>query len=68
MIELLFVVCLKSAPLDCEERSLLYVETMSPKACLMQAEPELAQWMQTHPKWTISRWKCQSAETSSTDI
>lgn len=61
MIEIVFVACLTATPDVCRERSLTYAETMTPQACLMRAQPQLAVWAETHPKWRIARWKCQSA-------
>ncbi|MFC7703372.1 hypothetical protein ACFQXB_04085 [Plastorhodobacter daqingensis] len=59
MIELVFVVCLSASPQNCEERSLLYSD-MSPAACSMRAQPVLADWINSHPRWTIAGWKCQA--------
>lgn len=59
MIELVFLACLTASPTACEERSMLYTD-ISPRACLMGAQPELAKWVQTHPRWRIAEWKCQS--------
>ncbi len=66
MIELLFVACLSASPSDCEERSLLYTD-MTPMACMMAAQPELAKWAETHPTWTIGRWKCRYVNTAASD-
>ncbi|MEM9577791.1 MAG: hypothetical protein AAF999_12345 [Pseudomonadota bacterium] len=58
MIELLFVACLASAPTDCQEHSLVYVD-ITPMQCLMAAQPELAKWSLTRPDMEILRWRCQ---------
>ena len=57
MIELVFIACLSASPVDCEERSLLYTD-ITPMACLMGAQPELARWAETHPRWRIASWRC----------
>ncbi|MBU2961099.1 hypothetical protein KO516_09765 [Citreicella sp. C3M06] len=59
MIELLFVTCLSMAPDQCQERSLLFTD-MSPMACMMGAQPELAKWSESHPRHIVSGWKCRS--------
>lgn len=59
MIDLVFVVCLRFMPDQCEERVLTYLSNGNPMACLMQAQPELAQWALTHPDYTVSRWSCE---------
>ncbi|QDL93915.1 hypothetical protein FDP22_18725 (plasmid) [Paroceanicella profunda] len=60
MIELIFVACLQSSPSVCEQKAVQYVEPISPLACAMGAQPELAKWVESHPGWSISQWKCQS--------
>jgi hypothetical protein len=62
MIELVFVVCLRTMPHLCEERSLSYVEDISLMNCMMQAQPQLAQWSASNPDLEIARWRCQSAD------
>nr|WP_299846760.1 hypothetical protein [uncultured Roseovarius sp.] len=57
MIELIFLACLGAPPENCEERSLVYTD-VSPVACLMGAQPELARWVSTHPRWRVARWRC----------
>ncbi len=57
MIELVFIACLSGSPEDCETRSLLYTD-ISPMTCLMGAQPELARWVATHPRWQIQSWRC----------
>ncbi|MBK0399874.1 hypothetical protein H0I76_11790 [Limibaculum sp. M0105] len=58
MIELVFVACLLSAPDRCEEKALQFVD-VSHMACLMGAQPQLAEWTESHPKWRIARWSCR---------
>lgn len=58
MIELLFVACLSTAPDQCQERSLLFTD-VSPMTCMMGAQPELAKWTETHPRFRVTGWKCQ---------
>ncbi|ETX28679.1 hypothetical protein [Roseivivax isoporae] len=66
MIELFFVACLGSAPAQCEERSLVYTD-LTPMACMMGAQPELAKWVDTHPRYTIARWQCRWLQTADQD-
>jgi hypothetical protein len=61
MIELLFVVCLKTMPAVCEERSLLSIENASLMGCMMQAQPQLAEWCESHPKHSVVKWSCRRA-------
>ncbi|OIQ28883.1 MAG: hypothetical protein BM562_12035 [Alphaproteobacteria bacterium MedPE-SWcel] len=59
MIELLFVVCLSGQPTACSERSMVFVD-VSPQTCLMGAQPELAKWVNTHPRHEIKSWRCRA--------
>ena len=67
MIELVFTACLVASPAKCEERHLTFAENMSPMQCLMGAQPQLAMWAAAHPKWSVSRFKCQRVRTASRD-
>lgn len=58
MIELVFTACLASSPAVCEERSLTFID-VSPMTCMMGAQPQLAKWVESHPKWKVSGWKCR---------
>ena len=60
MTELLFTVCLAASPSVCEEQSLRYVD-LSPRTCVMAAQPELARWSVEHPGWSVRRWSCRVA-------
>lgn len=62
MIELAFIACLTAAPALCEKKSLLFTE-VTPLTCMMSAQPELARWVDSHPKWRIDRWRCNTAST-----
>ena len=67
MIELVFVACLSTSPDVCRERNLTFMESITPMACLLRAQPELARWTETHPKWRVARWKCQDVSRRSTE-
>ena len=58
MIVLAFVACLNTSPDQCREVNLVFAEEITPMACVMQAQPILAEWATTHPKWRVGRWKC----------
>lgn len=60
MIYLVFVACLANAPDRCAEHSLGYVEPMSPYACALRAQPELAKWAERHPQHVITSWRCEA--------
>jgi hypothetical protein len=58
VIELVFIICLNTAPDVCEERSLVYEAHSGPIYCMMQAQPHLAEWAVQHPAYTVKHWKC----------
>lgn len=62
MIELLVSVCLVDDPARCKEVSLANAdEGMSSMQCMMQAQPQIAQWIDVHPKWQLKSWTCRTA-------
>ena len=61
MIELVFTACLAAAPAECRESSLTFAGDVTPMACLMNAQGELARWGEAHPKWRIACWRCRHA-------
>lgn len=59
MIELAFVVCLRFSPALCEERSIPLLGDVGLMGCMMEAQPQLAAWIQSHPDRQVARWRCQ---------
>lgn len=60
MIELVFFVCLVGASTDCK--------TVTPDfnrdyphvlACMREGMFRATQWQETHPDWTVRRWRCE---------
>jgi hypothetical protein len=63
MMELLLIVCLQVSPDRCEERSIGLYPEMSAMTCLMQAQPQIAAWSQTHPGLRVARFTCRDSAT-----
>jgi len=58
MTELVLIFCLASVPGSCrEERPSL--ERMSLTSCLMHGQQYALEWLANHPKWALSRWRCE---------
>jgi len=56
---LVFVACLIASPVECRQEQMpIEIESASPMACMMQAQPALAKWINSHPKYRISKWQC----------
>lgn len=61
-IQIVLYVCLLSDPSACEERAIpASVEAASIGSCMVWAQPQIAQWSTTHPKYKIVRWKCAAS-------
>lgn len=61
-MELILAVCMLSTPGDCrEERLSVSVEEVAPIQCMIGAQPIIAEWSQSHPKWKVERWRCGPA-------
>ncbi len=59
MMEIAFVVCLSAEPLTCHTEAMQFSD-MSMMACMVCAQPLIAQWADEHPGWQVQRWTCQS--------
>lgn len=59
MIELVFLACLKTNPEICGEKVVKFINAVNPALCFVQAQPELASWVGSHPEQRIAHWKCR---------
>ncbi|PZQ49008.1 MAG: hypothetical protein DI556_12740 [Rhodovulum sulfidophilum] len=59
MIELVFLACLRTAPLDCQEKVVKFMPAANAALCMIQAQPELASWVSSHPERRIAKWGCR---------
>lgn len=59
-MELILSVCLIAAPATCREEAVnLGAEAPPlPMNCMIGAQPVIAEWSQSHPKWRVTRWRC----------
>jgi hypothetical protein len=58
LIELVVTVCAVGLPNQCKDQHLPFSADMSLNQCVMSAQPYIAQWINTHPKWVAVRWRC----------
>lgn len=62
MLELVIVACSVLHGAQCREITLTYsTESVTPLQCLMGAQPVIAEWVWSHPNWTVSKWSCRPA-------
>lgn len=59
MIELIMTVCFISDISKCKDAHLQFAEeNLTPYRCVMDAQIEMAKWIQGHPNWRIAKWGC----------
>ena len=58
LVDLIVFVCALANPAACKEQHLVFDLQGSLNACMMQAQPYLAQWADDHPDVRIMRWRC----------
>ena len=59
MIALVVVYCLKADPAHCIERRDALTSYDSMAACTSQAEIAARDYLTAHPKWMLTRWRCE---------
>ncbi|MBV9111628.1 MAG: hypothetical protein JOY67_02280 [Hyphomicrobiales bacterium] len=57
-LELVFTVCAITNAHRCEDKYIALQNDTPLTACVMQAQPTLAQWANANPDWTIKGWHC----------
>ena len=67
VIELVFLICLSTAPEDCRTEHLLFTD-IPVMTCMNGAPAQLAMWSAGHPDWQIKRWSCVRPDPTSSDI
>ncbi len=58
LMDLIVLACTLASPATCHEYHLMFQSGGSIRACAMQAEPYLAQWIGDHPNLRVARWRC----------
>ena len=54
---LVMLVCLADAPQSCQTREQIVGDlAIHPGAAFMQAQPLIAQWIETHTGYVVQRW------------
>jgi len=54
---LVLVLCPQGAPASCIEQR--PIDDLSLQACLIRGQHYAAEWLAEHPKWMLSRWRCE---------
>jgi hypothetical protein len=58
LMDLIVLACTLTNPVGCHEYHLLFQSSGSLRACTMQAQPYLAQWIGEHPNLRVERYQC----------
>lgn len=58
-MELVMLVCLLSEPSACREERVVLMDTVSPLACMIEAQAAIARWKAEHPAWSAKTWRCR---------
>ncbi len=61
MMELVLIVCLQTDPSRCEERSIGLYPEMTAMTCMLQGQPQIATWTESHPGLRVERWTCRGS-------
>jgi hypothetical protein len=59
LVDLVVLACMLTNPGTCREYHLPFQSSGSMRACMMQAQPYLAQWIGEHPYLRVARWRCE---------
>ena len=68
MLALVIAACLPG-PGTCRDFSLLYdPQEVTLMSCITVSQAEIARWKQTHPAWTVHRWRCGYLDPGTADL
>jgi hypothetical protein len=58
MVSLVLTFCMLAWQTHCtEERPIL--EQMPMMTCMVQGQQVAQEWLESHPRWMLSRWRCE---------
>lgn len=58
MVHLVLTLCMMAWQTHCmDERPVS--EDMSLTSCMVQGQQIASEWLSDHPKWMLSRWRCE---------
>lgn len=60
MLDLVLIVCLHAAPMECRKERMPFEG--SSMACAILGQMAAAEYIESHPKWRLSRWQCRRPE------
>jgi hypothetical protein len=66
-MELVLLVCLAAAPLECQKVRLA-AEAVTPVGCLAQGLAAGAEWIGEHPDFRVAGWRCGAPKSRARDL
>ena len=60
MLYIALIACLAADPDACTERYIPVYADVSPMACTMGAQTEIARWREMHEHLVVLRWQCKT--------
>lgn len=67
-VALVMTVCLLKNATYCEKQEYQFESHGSLMQCMFEAQPWIAEWTTTHPKWKVMRWRCEMPGREGQDI
>jgi hypothetical protein len=58
MVHLVLTFCMMAWQTHCLEERPVF-EQMSLMTCMIQGQQVAQQWLEDHPRWMLSRWRCE---------
>ena len=68
MVDLIITVCLLAHPGSCMDKHNLFQSEGSLAACMREAEPWMATWLQEHPNLRVVRFRCEWPDSEKTTL
>jgi hypothetical protein len=68
LVALVLTVCSLTNPELCKREELIFEGDGNLAHCMAEAPPYIAIWTEQHPKWKVSRWKCDRPGTAEGNI
>lgn len=61
MLAIILSACMASNPGVCKDYKISLDPSIDPASCMVNAPPYFAEWAESHPGWTITKWRCRTA-------
>jgi hypothetical protein len=60
MIQIVMLYCLINSPTSCQEQRPVTNEPLTLMECAIHGQEIAQEWLSDHPKWTLSKWRCEA--------